>query len=86
MAPVAEAVSVAADPLQGFKVPVMVGVGRALTVTDVEALPVHPFEQTWMSYMFQKTIEGTLSPAMLLATPTEHNRFEFYDGSLRKES
>lgn len=56
---------------------------RKMFLTDKWA---HPFEQTWMSYMFQKTIEGSLNPAMLLATPTEHNRFEFYDGSLRKES
>jgi hypothetical protein len=45
-----------------------------------------PFEQTWMSYMFQETIKGNITPAMLLMTPTEHDRFEFYDGSLRKES
>jgi FkbM family methyltransferase len=47
---------------------------------------VHPFEQTWMSYMFQQTIKGNIRPAILLMTPTEHDRFDFYDGSLRKES
>ena len=46
----------------------------------------HPFEQTWMSYIYQKTTEGNIKPAMLLMTPTEHDRFEFYDGKLRKES
>jgi hypothetical protein len=46
----------------------------------------HPYEQTWMSYMFQETINGKLNPALLLLTPTEHDRFEFYDGKLRKES
>lgn len=46
----------------------------------------HPFEQTWMSYMYQETVKGNLNPAMLLLTPTEHDRFEFYDGKLRKES
>lgn len=46
----------------------------------------HPFEQTWMSYIYQKTMEGNIKPAMLLMTPTEHDRFEFYDGKLRKES
>jgi len=46
----------------------------------------HPFEQTWMSYIFQETIKKNIKPAMLLLTPTEHDRFEFYDGSLRKES
>jgi hypothetical protein len=45
-----------------------------------------PFEQTWMSYMFQNTKKGELNPGLLLLTPTEHNRFEFYDGNLRKES
>jgi hypothetical protein len=46
----------------------------------------HPFEQTWMSHMFQETIKGNINPALLLLTPTEHDRFDFYDGSLRKES
>jgi O-methyltransferase len=46
----------------------------------------HPYEQTWMSYMFQELKKGKLRPALLLASPTEHNRFEHYDGSLRKES
>lgn len=46
----------------------------------------HPFEQTWMSYMFQLTKSGDLNPGLLLITPTEHNRFEHYDGKLRKES
>ena len=45
-----------------------------------------PFEQTWMSYIFQETIKGNINPALLLLTPTEHDRFDFYDGSLRKES
>ena len=46
----------------------------------------HPFEQTWMSHMFQMVKKGELNPALLLMTPTEHNRFDFYDGNLRKES
>jgi len=45
-----------------------------------------PYEQTWMSYMFQETKAGNLYPGLLLLTPTEHNRFEHYDGKLRKES
>jgi hypothetical protein len=44
-----------------------------------------PYEQTLMSYNFQETIKGNLNPGLLLITPTEHNRFEFYDASLRKE-
>ena len=46
----------------------------------------HPFEQTLMSYAFQETIKGNIKPGILLLTPTEHNRFDFYDGNLRKES
>lgn len=45
-----------------------------------------PYEQTWMSYMFQETIKGNLNPGILLLTPTEHDRFDHYDGKLRKES
>jgi hypothetical protein len=45
-----------------------------------------PYEQTWMSYMFQETKAGNLNPGLLLLTPTEHNRFHHYDGKLRKES
>ena len=47
---------------------------------------VRPYEQTWMSYMFQETKAGNLYPGLLLLTPTEHNRYEHYDGKLRKES
>jgi hypothetical protein len=46
----------------------------------------HPFEQTLMSYAYQETVKGNIKPGLLLLTPTEHNRFEHYDGSLRKES
>jgi len=45
----------------------------------------HPYEQTLMSHCFQETIKGWVNPGLLLMTPTEHNRFEFYDGNLRKE-
>jgi hypothetical protein len=46
----------------------------------------HPFEQTWMSHIYQETKNGNIKPGLLLTTPTEHNRFEFYEGHLRKES
>jgi hypothetical protein len=46
----------------------------------------HPFEQTLMSYAYQETVKGNIKPGLLLLTPTEHDRFEHYDGSLRKES
>jgi hypothetical protein len=46
----------------------------------------HPFEQTWMSHMYQLVKSDELHPGLLLMTPTEHNRFEHYDRGLRKES
>lgn len=46
----------------------------------------HPFEQTWMSHMYQLTTEGKLHPALLLLSPTEHDRFEHYAAGQRKES
>jgi len=45
----------------------------------------NPYEQTLMSYCYQETIKGNIKPSVLLLTPTEHNRFDFYDGKLRKE-
>lgn len=46
----------------------------------------HPYEQTWMSHIYQETIKGNIRPAILLLTPTEHNRFDEYAKELRKES
>ena len=45
----------------------------------------HAYEQTLMSHCYQETIKGNIKPGLLLSTPTEHNRFDFYEGSLRKE-
>ena len=45
----------------------------------------HPYEQTLMSHCYQETVKGNIKPGLLLTTPTEHNRFDFYEGSLRKE-
>lgn len=45
----------------------------------------YPYEQTWMSYMYQETVNGNLNPGILLATPTEHDRFEHYTAEERKE-
>jgi hypothetical protein len=45
-----------------------------------------PFEQTWMSHFYQLMKDDKLTAGVLLASPVTHNRFEFYDGSLRKES
>lgn len=46
----------------------------------------HPFEQTWMSHIYQETIKGEIKTGILLLSPTEHNRFDHYAGNLRKES
>jgi hypothetical protein len=49
----------------------------------------HPFEQTWMSHIYQETKNGNIKPGLLLTTPTEHNRFDWYlyntNGILYKE-
>jgi hypothetical protein len=45
-----------------------------------------PYEQTWMSHMYQETVKGNLKMGILLATPTEHNRYDFYEAKERKES
>ena len=46
----------------------------------------NPFEQTWMSYMFQETIKGDLNPAVLLASPINHNRIHHYTAEERREN
>jgi hypothetical protein len=45
-----------------------------------------PFEQTWMSHIYQLTKKGKINAGILLLTPTEHNRFDHYTAGLRKES
>jgi hypothetical protein len=44
-----------------------------------------PFENTWMSFMYQLTKKKELNGGLLLLTPVEHNRFDFYPADLRKE-
>jgi O-methyltransferase len=46
----------------------------------------HPFEQTWMSYMFQETVKGNINPAVLLASPVWHNRIIYYKPEERREN
>lgn len=46
----------------------------------------NPFEQTWMSYMFQETIKGNIKPAVLLASPINHNRISHYAPDVRREN
>ncbi|WP_341226052.1 WlaTC/HtrL family glycosyltransferase [uncultured Arcticibacterium sp.] len=45
-----------------------------------------PYEQTWMSHIYQETVKNNIKPGILLATPTEHNRFDFYPVEERRES
>ncbi len=45
-----------------------------------------PFEQTWMSHCFQKTKEGEMHPAVLLASPIWHERIEYYEPEERREN
>jgi hypothetical protein len=45
----------------------------------------YPYEQTLMSYCFKETVKGRINSGLLLMTPTEHNRFDFYESNLRKE-
>ena len=44
-----------------------------------------PYEQTIMSHNYQEMVKGNINPGLLLLTPTEHNRFDFYPPELRKE-
>ena len=38
-----------------------------------------------MSHNYQENVKGNINPGLLLLTPTEHNRFDFYPSELRKE-
>jgi hypothetical protein len=46
----------------------------------------HPYEQTWMSQMFQDTHNKKLKPAVLLASPVNHNRIIWYKPEERREN
>jgi hypothetical protein len=46
----------------------------------------HPYEQTWMSHMYQETVKGNLNPAVLLAAPINHNRIVWYKPEERREN
>jgi len=45
----------------------------------------YPFEQTWMSHIYQETVKGNIETGILLLTPTEHDRFDYYPSGERKE-
>jgi hypothetical protein len=46
----------------------------------------YPYEQTWMSHMFQLTMKKELFGGILLMSPTEHDRFEYYQAEERREN
>ena len=46
----------------------------------------HPYEQTWMSHMYQQTKAGELKPAILLASPIWHDRIMHYQPEERREN
>jgi hypothetical protein len=58
--------------------------GNKKMFLDVEW--AHPYEQTWMSYMFQETVKGNIKPAILLASPVWHNRIVYYKPEERREN
>ena len=58
--------------------------GNKKMFLDVEW--AHPYEQTWMSYMFQETVKGNIKPAVLLASPVWHNRIAYYEPEERREN
>lgn len=45
----------------------------------------HPYEQTWMSHIFQETQKGNIQPGILLASPVTHDRFKHYQPEERVE-
>lgn len=46
----------------------------------------HPYEQTWMSHIYNLTIDNKINAAILLASPITHNRVHFYESGQRKEN
>jgi hypothetical protein len=46
----------------------------------------HPYEQTWMSDMHQKNVEGKLKTGILLASPIWHDRIMHYKPEERREN
>lgn len=46
----------------------------------------HPYEQTWMSHIFQECRKGNIRPGILLASPVTHERFKHYTPAERIES
>jgi FkbM family methyltransferase len=45
-----------------------------------------PYEQTWMSYVFQEQMKGNINSAVFLLSPINHDRIVYYQAHERKES
>ena len=45
-----------------------------------------PYEQTWMSHVFQLQKKGDIKSAVLKLSPITHDRFKHYPGEARVES
>jgi hypothetical protein len=45
-----------------------------------------PYEQTWMSHIYQLTKEQIIKPALLLASPIWHDRIKHYEPDERREN
>jgi hypothetical protein len=46
----------------------------------------NPYEQTWMSYVFQEQKKGNIKAAVLLASPIWHDRIKYYKPEERREN
>jgi|688.fasta_scaffold33072_6 hypothetical protein len=52
----------------------------------IETKWAHPFEQTWMSHIYQLTKENKINPAILLSSPIWHDRIKHYQPNERREN
>ncbi len=52
----------------------------------LETTWARPYEQTWMSYVFQQQKLGKIKAAVLLLSPINHNREHYYEAEERREN
>jgi FkbM family methyltransferase len=52
----------------------------------LETTWARPYEQTWMSYVFQEQKKGNIKAAIFMMSPINHDRIIYYEGTQRKES
>jgi FkbM family methyltransferase len=52
----------------------------------LETTWARPYEQTWMSYVFQEQKKGNINAAIYMMSPINHDRIIYYKGEERKES